>query len=199
MYYGIYKNMRNCAWQCLWEFGIDRLPVDLLQITRNAGIRVVRNSTVNALLPYEKGKSFFDGSDWVIVYDDTLPTPLARFTIAHELGHIFLGHEMTAVKYARYDEFERSEKAEEQANQFAYRLLCPACVLWGLNLHTTEEIAEVCHVERSVAERRAKRMKQLYEKQRFLTLPLERQVFERFDPFIQDYFKNDAPHPENLE
>ena len=191
--------MRDCAWRCLLEFEIDRLPVDLLQITRNAGIRVVRNSSINVLLPYEKGKSFFDGQDWVIVYNDRLPTPMIRCTVAHELGHIFLGHEMTAIKYARYDAFERSAKSEEQADQFAYRLLCPACVLWGLDLHTAEEIAEVCHVERSVAERRAKRMKQLYERNRFLTLPLEKQVYERFDPFIQDYFRHGAPNSEPLE
>ncbi len=189
--------MRDCAWRCLWEFGIDRLPVDLLQITRRAGIRVVRNSAVNVLLPREKGKSFFDGSVWVIVYDDRLPTAIARFTLAHELGHIFLGHETTAVKYERYNEFERSAKSEEQADQFALRLLCPACVLWGLGLHTAEEIADFCHVDYSVAAKRSARMKQLYNKQRFLTLPIEKQIYERFDPFIQDCLRNDAHPPQN--
>ncbi len=185
MHYGIYQNVRNSAWQCLLDFGIDRLPVDLMKITRMAGIRVVRNSAVSILAPSEEGKSFFDGVDWVIVYDDRRPAERSRFTIAHELGHIFLGHELTRLKYADMDEFERSAKSEQQADLFAYRLLCPACVLWGISLRTAQEISQACRVDLSVACVRAARMKQLYKKRMFLSHPLEKRVYERFAPFIE--------------
>ena len=46
MYYGLYKGIRNSAWKCLEDFKIDSLPVDVLKITRAAGIRVIKNSAV---------------------------------------------------------------------------------------------------------------------------------------------------------
>lgn len=36
------------------------------------------------------------------------------------------------------------DKKIEEADMFAARLLCPSCVLWGLNLHTADEIARTC-------------------------------------------------------
>ena len=93
MYYSFYKNVRNSAWQCLLDFGIDRLPVDLVKITRGAGIRLIRNSRVDMLQVGERARSYSDGSTWVFVYDDSLPVEEARFAVAHELGHFLLGHE----------------------------------------------------------------------------------------------------------
>ena len=71
MYYGLYKNLRNAAWKCLSDFEIDTLPVDVLKITRAAGIRVIKNSAVNDLLPGERGKAYYNGINWFIIYDDT--------------------------------------------------------------------------------------------------------------------------------
>ena len=76
MYYSFYKNVRNSAWQCLLDFGIDRLPVDLVKITRGAGIRLIRNSHVDMLQVGERARSYSDGSTWVFVYDDSLPVDI---------------------------------------------------------------------------------------------------------------------------
>ena len=72
---------------------------------------------------------------------------------------------------------------------FAVRLLSPACVLWGLNLHTPEEIQKICNISWSAAVNRAKRMNVLYKRDLFLISPLERQVFEQFHNFIENYKK----------
>ena len=98
MYYAIYKDVRNSSWQCLLDFKLTKLPIDILKITRLAGIKVIRNSIVDDLLPGENGKAYFDGKWWRIIYNDLNSTELSRFTIAHELGHIFLGHELTHKK-----------------------------------------------------------------------------------------------------
>lgn len=76
---------------------------------------------------------------------------------------------------------------EQAANQFAARLLAPACVLWALGVHTAEDIMELCHISRQAAQFRAKRMEELYRRDKFLTSPLERKVYQRFQPFIQEY------------
>ena len=186
MYYAIYKNIRNSSWQCLLDFELTSLPIDILKITRSAGIKVIRNSMVDDLLPGENGKAYFDGEQWIIIYNDLNPTELSRFTIAHELGHIFLGHELTHTKYVQASGFTAKQKSEEQADQFAIRLLCPACVLWGLDLHAPNEIAKHCKVDVKIASIRAKRMKILYAREKFLTAPLEKEVFDRFSFYIQN-------------
>ena len=180
MYYAIYKDVRNSSWQCFLDFKLTKLPIDILKITRLAGIKVIRNSIVDDLLPGENGKAYFDGKWWRIIYNDLNSTELSRFTIAHELGHIFLGHELTYAKYVQACEFTTRPKSEEQADQFAIRLLCPACILWGLNLHTPDEIAKFCKVDMKIASIRAKRMEELYARKKFLTHPLEQEVFSNF-------------------
>ena len=185
MYYGVYKNLRNGAWNCLLDFHVNRLPIDVRSIAKEAGIHVVRNSSVNELLPTENGKSFFYDNQWIIIYNDKNATELSRFTVAHELGHIFLGHELQNAKNMGPQEFNQKTKVEQYADQFAIRLLCPACVLWGLDLHTADEIATYCRIENQLAATRAKRMQLLYERQKFLTSDVEQQVFKNFADYIE--------------
>lgn len=185
MYYAIYKNIRNCSWQCLLDFQIKTLPVDVLQITKAANIHVIKNSMIKDLLPGEYGKAYFNGFKWIIIYDDTQPTVVSRFTIAHELGHIFLGHHLAYIKYNEIQEFQNKGKSEQQADAFAQRLLCPACVLWGLNLKTPKEIEQFCRVDHNVAELRNKRMQTLYKRNQFLTDPLEQNLYQEFLPYLQ--------------
>lgn len=186
MYYGAYKNLRGSAWACFEDFKIDRLPVDILKIARNAGVRTVRNSKLNVLDRGTSAKSFYDGKEWIIVYDDTKSKEESRYSIAHELGHIFLGHELVLTKYAGVQYFKELPVSEKQADMFAVRLLCPACVLWGLALHSAEDIAKTCLVDLSVAEKRAKRMNILYKRNKFLTDPAEERVYMNFSTYIQD-------------
>ena len=136
--YGIYQNIRDSAWKCLIDNRIDSLPVNILQIAQAANVHVIKNSVVDILFPGENGRSYYDGNYWYIIYDDRNPLELSRFTIAHELGHYFLGHELKYVQFAHTQEVAQKPISEEQADRFAIRLLCPACVLWGLDLHTPE-------------------------------------------------------------
>ena len=189
MYYGIYKGIREAAWICLRDAEIDRLPVDVLKIARIAGIRVVRNSLAHILKRDELAKSFYDGRNWLIVYDDSRSTVESRLTVAHELGHILLGHDMKHTLYADTKEFDKKPKSEQQADMFALRLLCPACVLWKLDLHTPEEIARYCRVPLNAAEARSTRMATLYERNRFLTNPIEKEVYARFESYISAELK----------
>ena len=53
----------------------------------------------------------------ILYNEDILSSERKRFTIAHELGHIVLGHN------------EYSEKNEKEADTFASQLLLPHCIL----------------------------------------------------------------------
>lgn len=184
MIYGIYKNIRDAAWQCLIDYGIASLPVDLIKIKNSAGIKLSKNSEVHELSGGESGLCIFNGDDWYIVYDDEATKGRRRFTIAHEFGHIFLGHELAKGYHGRRTFNTYKPKDETEADTFAARLLAPACVLWGLDLHKWEDIARVCDISEAAAKIRAERMAILYGRQKFLTSPLERKVYEQFQTFI---------------
>lgn len=179
MYYGRYKNVRNAAWQALIDFNVRALPVMVTDIASKASIRILDNSDVCILSDSQLGMSVLDNRQWYIIYDDTQAEPRARFTIAHELGHIFLGHTMVNGRWA-YD-----PAAEQAADMFALRLLAPACVLWGLGLRTPEEIASACNISIASARIRAGRMAELYKRNKFLTHKLEQQLYKQFEEYIK--------------
>lgn len=188
MNYGIYKDVRDAAWKCLIDCKINRLPVNLKKITEKYNIKVIKNSSINLLNPSENGASILYEKECFIVIDDENTLQRCRFTIAHELGHILLGHPTRNGYHARTIDKDRPE-IEREADIFASRLLAPACVLWGLNLHTAEEIAKVCNISITAAKIRAERMDVLYKREKFLTSDLERNVYEQFKGFINNYKK----------
>jgi Zn-dependent peptidase ImmA (M78 family) len=114
-----------------------------------------------------------------------LCTARQRFTVAHELGHILLGHA------GKYELVNREPSAndnpiEQAANVFASRLLAPACVLWGCGIQMAGQIANMCDISQIAAEFRMARMAKLYARGKFLTSPLERAVFAQFESFISE-------------
>lgn len=183
--YGKYKNTRDASWLCLIEFGFRKLPIQVLDIARALRITVLKYSQVemNKLKPNESGTTVFIGNKIYIIYRDSESIQRCRFTIAHELGHILLGHKLTDNRYFRKFDISKPE-IEIEADVFASRLLAPACVLWGLNLHTADEIDTFCNISKESAQLRADRMKILYKRNKFLTSPLERRVFNNFSDFI---------------
>lgn len=74
--------------------------------------------------------------------------------------------------------------------RFAIGVLAPACVLWGIGIKTAEEIADLCNISITSAKIRGKRMQELYDRNKFLTSPLEHQVFEQFSDFINSKKQN---------
>lgn len=189
MNYGIYKDVRDAAWKCLIDCNIRSLPINLKKITEHFNIKVIKNSSINLLNPSENGASILYAKECFIVIDDENTFRRCRFTIAHELGHILLGHPTRDGYHARTIDKDRPQ-IESEADMFASRLLAPACILWGLNLHTAEEIAKVCNISIAAAKIRAERMDVLYKRGKFLTSALEHKVYEQFKGFIDNY-KND--------
>ena len=175
---------RNAAWQLLIDNKICKLPVNVIEICNRSDISIIKNSSVHELRIGEVAVSVLDHDKWYVIYDDTISKQRARYTIAHELGHIFLGHPLKAGYHARTIDIDKPE-TEWQADRFAAGFLAPACVLWGLGLHTVDEIRSVCNISYAAAEIRAARMEVLYKRNKFLLNPLERQVYEKFKGFIE--------------
>lgn len=183
-YYGIYQTSRNASWQFLIDNNINKLPVSLGVVCKNLHYKILEDSKIHYLQANQRGISFCKDDIWYIVLQDKLNPPTQRYTLAHELGHIFLGHITKNGYYGRT--FTIDDEQEYQAERFAINILAPACVLWGLDLHTPEEIAKVCNISMTSAVKRAKRMEELYRRNMFLSHPLERKVYQQFKKFIEE-------------
>lgn len=125
-----------------------------------------------------------DNGLFIIIYRDTEPSHRCRFTIAHELGHIFLGHLL--INTTAYRTFAVRDDNESAANVFARDLLAPACVLHELNVLSAKDISKLCNISLEAATYRAKRMHELEIRNTWYLSPLERQVYKQFERFIKD-------------
>lgn len=180
----MYKNIRNASWKCLIDFKVNSLPVKLNELAKNLGVVILKNSDAQMLEQYKSGITVLQNGIFYIIYNDRENIARCRYTVAHELGHIVLGHLLYDT--IKYRTFKKRDEEEKEADMFAIRLLAPACVLYGLNLHTAEDISRVCNISYTAAKYRAERMKILYERNMFLASPLERQVYEQFKDFIEN-------------
>ena len=184
MNYNDYKVSRNLAWEILLNENITALPVNVSALCTSLGIR---------LQPYDGDVAGVDNDGEAIIMPDGVPLivynkqksrPRKRFTVAHEIGHILLGH-VGKYQLVNRDPSSKDDPIEQAANVFASRLLAPACVLWALNAHAPEEIMKLCDISYQAAEYRAARMKELCCRNMFLASPLEREVYNQFLPFIE--------------
>lgn len=182
--YGKYKNARNASWQCILDYNINKLPVVVTDIIKQSNnIKLIKNSTVNILKQGESGMTLVDNNIFNIIYNDNESSYRCRFTIAHELGHIFLGHLL--IQKVEYRTFAVKNDSESSANVFARDLLSPACVLHELHVINAADIAKLCNISREAATYRADRMKMLELHNAWYLHPLERAVKKQFSDFIR--------------
>lgn len=101
---------------------------DFNEICKNYGVRtlsyhgaheLIRKHGLEQLASNTAGFCFFAGNQPVIIYDSTRPPLEIRYTIAHELGHIVLGH----LNFRRDFLEKLPDYAEREADSFALFLL----------------------------------------------------------------------------
>jgi Zn-dependent peptidase ImmA (M78 family) len=177
--YKDYKKSRDTAWQILIDLGICELPVKVSVVCRQIGVPV-KMATLDGVGGEVR---MIRNRPYILVEERDEPAR-QKFTAAHELGHIILGH-VGKYELITRDPSPGDNPIEQAANSFAARLLSPACVLWGCHVRSAEDIAELCQISLPAARYRWQRMQLLYKRGKFLTHPLERKVFEQFREFIE--------------
>lgn len=180
MEYEKYKASRDLSWQILLDMEICRFPVKISDICRKlgVGIKIYQSQNHNdGFTTSVKGKT-------VIFVNGKCNIGRQRFTAAHELGHILNGH-VGKYKLVNREPSKTDNPIEQEANVFASRLLAPACVLWGCNVQSAEDIMRLCDISHQAAEYRMERMRLLYERGKFLTSSLEREVYKQFSDYIK--------------
>ena len=212
-FYNDYKESRDKAWEIIFRYGVSRLPVEIKELCElmkinlfsyHSGAEIIRDYKLDRYTANE-GFSTCINDNYIIFYDESVePHTRKRFTVAHEIGHIILGHleyESVAcrggVTLWNNGNIEEPSPIETAANIFAARLLAPACVLHALDIHTAGDIAGLCGLSNTAAEIRAKRMAELYARERewlhakgrscFGVSPQERRALAQFGQFIAEY------------
>lgn len=187
MEYKSYQNARDAAWQILIDQHITELPVPVTRICRNMNIEVKYDPRLTDKI--NSGQStIVDGKPMISVAPDC-EVRRRRFTIAHELGHLILGH-VGDYELINREPSPNDSPIEQEANVFASRLLAPACVLWGCNVRSAQDISKLCDITQTAAGFRFERYKLLVKRNRFLSSPLERKVYQQFSDYI-----NHLQHP----
>jgi Zn-dependent peptidase ImmA (M78 family) len=128
----------------LQKYGINQVPIELniiirslrrtIQLCSYTKLSDLSGMTISEICEFfesELGACVYnrDREKYVIYYNDTKNNyRLDRFTIAHELGHIFLKHHhdaRTDIMLRKNISNQRYKRYENEANCFARNLLCP--------------------------------------------------------------------------
>lgn len=140
-----YEEIVKAASEIIIDYGIVKFPIDVFLLAKKMGIIVSRYSKFDiderAVLMNgsDDGMPWRSGNQIYIAYNDLRIKTRIRFTIAHEIGHVVLGHT------------ESTEENESEADFFARNLLVPPCVLLEKNIDTEENIMLTFNVSLSVA------------------------------------------------
>lgn len=189
MNYKKYQASRDLAWRILIDEKICELPISISKICHSLGIVIKYYNPADG----NDGCSFIVDGTPTIFISRNISNSRKRFTAAHELGHILLGH-AGRYKLVNREPSPHDNPVEQSANVFASRLLAPACVLWGLGITNAQQIADVCNISKQSAEFRMKRLQELYDREKdfmlkygrscFLLSPSELTVYRQFTEYI---------------
>ena len=195
MKYIEYTIARDLSWKILAKLECKDLPIKISSLIKQLDIKLLSYEKSSHLLKslnlYTHSKTT-DGFTtcvsgiYIIFYNHENSNARNRFTIAHELGHILLGHlKTTGYTVINREPTSADNSMEQQANVFASRLLAPVCVLYGLNLTTAHQVSNICDISLQSAEYRISRLNLLINRNKFFGSPLEREVYELFSNYIR--------------
>jgi hypothetical protein len=157
--------------QCLLQAcEISSLPVDPFKIIKWFGWEIFTVGYVSGCAQIPRNQ-VIDGVDsdlycingrYKIIYNEKAYPARIRFTLAHEIGHIWLKHledfELTRLSQNSFAE-EQYDVLEKEANCFAAELLMPYFILRKLQPLSEEGLVNFCKVSRAAASNRLKTIK----------------------------------------
>lgn len=147
-----YYHATNAAYTTLLKYKEFSFPIGIFHIFRS--LNNVRLYTYDQLMTRFgiSSENFFPSSDYgynicnlvtqkyIVAYNSKKAKTCIRFTLAHELGHVVLGHT------------KDGDKENKEANCFARNLLCPIPAIDGFQLATANEYQELFYVSEPMAD-----------------------------------------------
>lgn len=115
-------SIENEAFRALDQNDITRPVVNVAKIAKNSGFSI---KEIEMPKEYADVAAFHDNERKVIYVAAKDPPTRKLFSVAHELGHIFLGHKNYEVLFRITNEGKKYSTNEQEANSFAAHLLMP--------------------------------------------------------------------------
>ncbi|MBR4949946.1 MAG: ImmA/IrrE family metallo-endopeptidase [Clostridia bacterium] len=176
----------------LLKLGCKKLPINLFEIISENGISLVPYSEIsNDNTLKEKimtnlssdGFSFCQDGKYIIFYNDDIKNEFRiRWTLAHELIHIFSGHLDNGF-------LNSDAKLDKYVDYQTIKFLCPAIILKLCNVSSAEEIQKLCGVSFTVSQNAYERYIQKKDFQFYQFSEEEQLIGNNFSDFIDDYNK----------
>lgn len=179
-------NPKEIAQHVLLEHGISELPIKVSDLCRAIGI------TAKLTKPFEL-RSSGGGIATVlhfkpyILIDPSYCKAYQKFTAAHEVGHLLLGHVGSWVD-AKGIRRPSEICVEPDANAFAEELTMPECVLMSCGITTVRQIKKLCRILPEDSKRTAERVRQRLKSSDPFT-PTEQRLVQQFADYIQQHTK----------
>ena len=186
----------KAAWKLLADEQITSLPVRPSQIARahRVAIHLYEAFANSAQCSMEEvvrryGPDGFTvrypGPQYLIFYNHGNPQR-TRWTMMHELAHIFLGHILQNEPVLCVNTRHR-DVYDVQADNFAARVLCPDVVAHFCGVKSAQELRKLTDLSAQASENRWKDLCERRLENDFLTDQDEQAVYENFRPFINAY------------
>ena len=169
------KEIKKAVYNTLQNYKHFHIPVKIKAITRSfSNIRLISyskhmkkmNISYDDMIKFAGTKDAFTDyyakfNSFIIYYNDIdrniTTSNRYRWNIAHELGHIMLGHHITHEKTRIFrNELSCSEydELEEEADYFASLILVPHAALLGFQIRNANYIKVMCKISEPAAKRR---------------------------------------------
>lgn len=133
-----YLNAFEKSQQVLNQLRILAFPIDIFSVLKDAGIFVQTVSEFKSFSPSNKtqirdAKCYYyvEANEYLILYNENVNEYRIRFSLAHEYGHIVLGHlneEITEISRGGLDDVTYY-RMEGEANVFAGNFLAPPIII----------------------------------------------------------------------
>lgn len=191
------SEITKTAWRVLLDNKVERFPIrptgiarknDILVFEYSDYMRTTGRSTEEVFNRYGKdGFTQFLNGRYTVFYNHCSSPARCRWTLAHELGHIFLGHiteQRPILSRGVVKDF-----LDIQADNFAARLLCPEAIAHFCAVQSAEELRDLFDVSMQAAKAR---WRDLAERRRgtFRLEPEEERLLAQFQSAIARYLSD---------
>jgi Zn-dependent peptidase ImmA (M78 family) len=121
-----HKDMEVAALRVLDAYDINKPVVDVVKIAEGEGVKI---KEIEMPKEYENVAGFYDKNTRTIYVEKKDFPERKLFSIAHELGHLFLQHQNATVLFRITRDDASYPVEEKEANSFAAHLLMPEFML----------------------------------------------------------------------
>ncbi|MFR1015560.1 ImmA/IrrE family metallo-endopeptidase [Veillonella sp.] len=201
-----YNHATKTAWRLLKDLQICSVPIDLRSIYMDLGIQLESFTEAESSpfatfiqklrLKQIDGLCYKDGKRYIVFYEDKAQVNRIPFTLAHELGHILLGHHENSPNgfLPRFANTSSRDYREREADMFAGELIRSRPLLYLTNLtnpHDADIVSNIFGVSHLCATVGIEQIKRI----NFLTIPKTLKFFSnRFSSFINTKYCSKCSH-----